>query len=126
MSEIVQMLRSIQSVHKDCSPVLSKACRSAADEIDRLQAIVDRLPKTADGIPVTPGMKVWHCANRHYGPHAGKLFESEGIDARMPSPYCLGEHCYSDGCQGDDGGGRTWRFEDCYSTRQAAEKARTA
>lgn len=92
--------------------------------VDRLQAIVDRLPKTADGVPVVPGMKVWHCANRHYGPHAGELFPSVGITAHMNSPYCLGENCYSEGCQGDDGGGRTWNFEQCYSTREAAEKAR--
>ena len=29
------------------------------DKIDRLQAIVDKLPKTADGVPITPGMTVW-------------------------------------------------------------------
>ena len=28
-------------------------------EITRLRAIVERLPKTADGVPVTPGMLVW-------------------------------------------------------------------
>jgi hypothetical protein len=26
---------------------------------DELQAIVDKLPKTADGVPITPGMKLW-------------------------------------------------------------------
>ena len=31
--------------------------RSAADEIERLQAIVDKLPVTADGVPVVPGAK---------------------------------------------------------------------
>ena len=29
------------------------------DDLDRLQAIVDKLPKTADGVPVVPGMEVW-------------------------------------------------------------------
>ena len=43
MSEIIQMLRSIQSVHKDCSPVLSKACGSAADEIERLTNQIEML-----------------------------------------------------------------------------------
>ena len=28
-------------------------------EAKRLQAIVDKLPKTADGVPVVPGMEVW-------------------------------------------------------------------
>jgi len=28
-------------------------------EIKRLQAIVDKLPKTSDGVPVVPGMMLW-------------------------------------------------------------------
>jgi len=32
----------------------------AADEIERLQAIIDKLPKTADGVPVVPGMTVYY------------------------------------------------------------------
>lgn len=31
----------------------------AADELERLWAIVDNLPKTADGVPIVPGMGVW-------------------------------------------------------------------
>ncbi|HEX8325430.1 MAG TPA: hypothetical protein VF595_16120 [Tepidisphaeraceae bacterium] len=30
-----------------------------AAQLARLQQIVDALPKTADGVPVTPGMRVW-------------------------------------------------------------------
>ena len=33
--------------------------RWAADEIECLRAIVDKLPKTADGVPVVPGTRVW-------------------------------------------------------------------
>lgn len=35
-------------------------------EIERLRATVDRLPKTADGVPVTPGMECWYrsCGGR--------------------------------------------------------------
>lgn len=68
---------------------------NAADEIDRLQAIVDQLPKTEDGVPIYPGMTVW---------------------ALIP------------GCEISDveaqavGIGGVWRY--CYSTREAAEKAR--
>ena len=29
-------------------------------EIKRLRAIVNMLPKTADGVPVTPGMVLWY------------------------------------------------------------------
>ena len=34
--------------------------RKALDELERLRAIVDKLPKTADGVPVVPGLdNVW-------------------------------------------------------------------
>jgi len=39
----------------DITSVLDKA----AKEIKRLQAIVDKLPKTADGVPITPGMNLY-------------------------------------------------------------------
>lgn len=32
---------------------------SPAVAINRLQAIVDQLPKTADGVPIVPGLEVW-------------------------------------------------------------------
>lgn len=34
-------------------------CREAADEIERLRAIVDKLPMTADGVPIIPCNWVW-------------------------------------------------------------------
>lgn len=36
--------------------------RWAVAEIKRLQAIVDKLPKTADGVPVVPGMVLYSSA----------------------------------------------------------------
>lgn len=33
---------------------------AALAEVERLRAIVDRLPKTADGVHVVPGDRVWH------------------------------------------------------------------
>ena len=38
---------------------LQRALSKTEAEFERLQAIVDRLPKTADGVPVVPGMEVW-------------------------------------------------------------------
>jgi hypothetical protein len=64
--------------------------------MDRLQAIVDRLPKTADGVPIAPGASVWAWMG-----DAG-IVETE--------------------IQRVGKGG--W-FDACYSTREAAEKART-
>lgn len=31
----------------------------SADRIEALEAIVEKLPKTADGVPVVPGMELW-------------------------------------------------------------------
>jgi len=51
MSDLITRLR------EDClGPRLSD---EAADEIERLQSLVDRLPKTADGVPVRPGDQIW-------------------------------------------------------------------
>jgi hypothetical protein len=33
--------------------------QAAIAELTRLREIVDRLPKTADGVPITPGMRVY-------------------------------------------------------------------
>lgn len=37
----------------------AKAKPDTGTELERLRAIVDRLPKTADGVAITPGMEVW-------------------------------------------------------------------
>ena len=39
--------------------------REAAAEIRGLRAIVDRLPKTADGVPITPGMLLYEPHSCH-------------------------------------------------------------
>ena len=40
-------------------PELQTEAEEVLAEIERLKAIVDKLPKTADGVPVVPGMRVW-------------------------------------------------------------------
>ena len=73
-------------------------CPSCAfTELRELRAIVEKLPTTADGVPVTPGMKLF-------------LLTDECI-AEMPSGAVFSE----DGPFGT---------ADCYSTRPAAENAR--
>ncbi len=44
----------------DGLPATARRCREIAAELDRLQAIVAKLPVTADGVPVMPGMKVFY------------------------------------------------------------------
>ena len=69
-----------------------------ADEIERLQAIVDKLPKTKDGVSVVPKVDKVHHPRYAYpgiviGSYAGWMHNIESIS-------------------------------DCYSSREAAEKAR--
>jgi len=71
----------------------------AVDEIERLRAIVDRLPVTADGVSVTPGMVlwvwtdngelIWFAATDFYG-GPDDWWTQPGQD-----PYCIQDDCYS-------------------------------
>ncbi len=66
----------------------------AAEEIERLRAIVDKLPKTADGVIVAAGDLVWH-------------------------PKCSSAPCRVDGIAQAG----FFNVKDCYSTKEAAEAA---
>lgn len=73
-------------------------------EIERLRAIVDKLPQTADGMPVVPGMRVW----------------------RLEHPTTLGHVVMSvrKGSVDLNGMGTVFQASSLYSTRNAAEAAR--
>jgi len=44
----------------DCPHCLRVMLENTAVEIERLRAVVDKLPRTADGVPVVPGLDtVW-------------------------------------------------------------------
>lgn len=71
----------------------------AAVEIERLQAIVDRLPKTADGVPVAFHQELWYFDRDSDNPI--RLMHTRTLSY--------------------------WKIvESCYSTREAAESARKA
>lgn len=75
------------------------------EHIERLRAIVDKLPKTADGVSITPGMTIWLNTRKS---------ESKGIDvSSVGTGFCelkdKPRGCYHD------------KF---YSSKQAAEAAK--
>ena len=87
--------------------LLEQAYKELKAQNAELRGVVDKLPKTADGVPVVPRMNVY--ANRINGdgtwpdPYAGRLPQQfavfDGVDwSRLPS--------------------------ECYSTIEAAESAR--
>ncbi len=67
------------------------------NEIESLQAEVDKFPKTADDVPVVPGMKVYRFDPAGYlqGYDVGTNKASD--DSSLPSPvYLMFNHnCYS-------------------------------
>jgi hypothetical protein len=69
------------------------------EQIERLRAIVDRLPKTADGVPVVPGMTAF---------------------ALMPTTDGTGKCIYPVEMYAIQAGGK---YTALYSTREAAEAA---
>lgn len=98
----------------DARPILS----AIYERIERLQAIVDRLPKTADGVPYLPGdplyepytAKCGHTLVREWlGGHTVEVADGAGTHIARRFGHASG-----------------WlvRVEMCYSTREAAEKAR--
>jgi hypothetical protein len=81
-------------------------------ERDKFKAIVDKLPATADGVPVVPGMAVWTPVGMFNGPEAGPR-KHYGL-VILDDSELLGEV--------DE---YVWTFyaKSCYSTREAAEAA---
>jgi len=85
-------------------------------EVKQLRAIVDRLPKTADGVPITPGMTVFipH-------PRPSNLVTEREVVAPYGTLACLTKEPAHCGCCEST----THRqARECYSTRDAAEGAK--
>ncbi len=83
------------------------------DEIERLQAFMDKLPKTLDGVTKLPDDQVWHIdASRTI--RVGIVFYNAGWGATVSWPS----------------GNTSWpnrydiEVERCYSTLEAAEAAK--
>ena len=76
-------------------------------ERDKLQAVVDKLPKTKDGVAVCDDMEVWHNLSMAKEPQSGT------VRVRVNTANTI------------DGFGRELILVDyCYSTKAAAEEAK--
>jgi hypothetical protein len=77
-------------------------------QVERLRAIVDKLPKTADGVPVVPMMEVWFWNDADY------------IDSAHAYTFSQQRHKVPISILTEWG----WvRVAHCYSTREAVEAA---
>ncbi len=84
--------------------------RRLEGEVERLRAIVAKLPKTKDGVPVVPGMDVWVPGHGVWDVKPWKI-KVTAID--------------SDGYVSTNIGGRPehWHVDKCADSREAAEAA---
>lgn len=90
-------------------------------KILQLQAIVDRLPKTADGVPVAPGMMVWTPDD----------LDDPSLVTGVTNFNASGCDCDGDGEESYHNAGDDchWKCDrsnpanECYSTRAAAQAA---
>ena len=89
-------------------PQLPGACRAAIARIAELEAIVGKLPITADGVRVVPGQQIWWWpSDRPYRPNCyadiGSIYTAIPVDGGSAEPMC-----------------------ECYSSREAADAALAA
>ncbi len=97
--------------------------RELTDEIERLQAIVGKLPKTADGVPVVPGMRVyWLYPTERSGGNEFCCARAcvRYVESMAPSD-CRSMFCFPILVETDNG---KPALRDCYSTKAAAEAAK--
>lgn len=78
--------------------ILNRTCE-LREQLDRLQAIVDRLPKTVDGVPVVRGDELWH---------GGKEYVAEQVAYRRTNTRISMNPTF------------------CFSSREAENAAKTA
>ncbi len=108
----------------DGDHVGSQSIYAVCDEAERLQAIVDKLPKTADGVPVVLLMNLW-CRKQY-----AQCIQWVGIGVigmeTNEEDADGGEYCERATLAVRDGRGHEWYVESdvCYSTREAAEAAK--
>ncbi len=94
MTTLARTLRSIANTVR-MHPKNEKALHSIANKIERLQGIVGKLPKTADGVPVVPEVdNIYMLCHNNQQP----------VAPRIATVHCL-------------------KIENCYSTLEAAEAA---
>lgn len=95
---------------------------AAADELDRLHAIVERLPKTADGAPIAPGILVYTLDDIDDPTLVTGVSNYNACDCDGDGEESY--HGAQDDCQPDCD--RNHDAKQCYSTREAALAAKEA
>jgi hypothetical protein len=81
------------------------------EAIERLQGIVDKLPKTMDGVLVMPGMTLWW---DDFGvPRVMEVVSLDDLSSSWPATIRKGNDSRGQGTT------YRWHVQSCYSTREA-------
>lgn len=109
------MMDSYRESYKECVETLKREVEIAKAGWDRLQLIVEKLPKTKDGVRVAPPAKLWH-------PGDGQVIEAHLRDVMVCGDTTIWM------CYGRRPNGSAFDTSAClcYSTREAAEAAAKA
>jgi hypothetical protein len=118
-TEVMRVVREALKLHNATEAERDELARRLAEaeaRAEAAEAVVAKLPKTADGVPVVPGQTVF--ANWPHGPTVRCYAKHE---AHGPDMVVFGEG--STVVNGLSCGIRVF-VSDCYSTREAAEAAK--
>lgn len=102
-------IRKIRTNDETCQTWHRDQISELLDEIERLQAIVDRLPKKADGVPIVPDRKVF------------PLHPIDDPEFSEDDDYATCVLMLRDNLTGETFSKDEWIPGKCYSTREAAE-----
>lgn len=93
-------------------------------EVERLRAVVDQLPRTADGVPILPGIRLWWI-ERNNPPRFPPTIETAVVESLHPEDW---ENRFTFGSSGPTEQTKRWFVEPnrSYSTREVAEAAKEA
>ncbi len=92
---------------RNCDIAMITLCRSYR----QLRNIVDKLPETADGVPIVPGMRVFYCGQCGITDTCAVAVEETRIRGTGYGERYLGHIISAD---------------QCYSTREAESRGRSA
>jgi len=104
---LIERLRAIGDPCTASMAEIEEVCKLAYNRIEELEAIVERLPVTADGVRIVTGMFLWTNITGRAERFIAEIRACGEYEVRAI------------------GLGRNLKATECYSTREAAEKART-
>jgi hypothetical protein len=95
---------------------MADALAERAKDVAAMEEALGKLPRTADGVVVVPGTRVWY-VREGYEPEAHVIrgYEYESSTVVAPDGYANGCVFFS-----PSGSTSIWRWDQCYSTRAAA------